>query len=62
MQPSFTVVKGKKTFATVTHGRKDVIFMKICDLLKKKKGSPKYPAKKRKFHFSFFKVDSQNPY
>ena len=59
LQPSVMVAKGKISFATITHGCKTVIIDKIRSLLKIRINQWIWQTKGQ-FHFSFFKVDSQN--
>ena len=56
---SVMVAKGKISFATMTHGCKAVIIDNFWSLLKIRINQWIW-QKTGKFHFSFFKVDSQN--
>ena len=61
------VAKDIFPFATVTDGCEEANFMGFShyiyenELTSENKCLPMNLAKKRQFHFSFFKVDSQNP-
>ena len=55
------IAMGKIPFATMTHGCKAIINNKYCSLLKNQDQSIFFFTKKGQSHFSFLKVDSQNP-
>ena len=61
------VAKDIFSFATVTDGCEEANFMSISqyiyenELTSENMYLPMILAKKSRFHFSFFKVDSQNP-
>ena len=61
------VAKDIFSFATMTDGCKEANFMSISqyiyenELTSENMYLPMILEKKRQFHFSFFKVDSQNP-
>ena len=57
LQPSVMVAKAKIFLATMTHGYKAVKVLVIF----KKLGLINEFGKKGQIHFSFFKIDSQNP-